>query len=230
MAEGVWTVDSVMPGTLSRVLPLRMTIIRLPDGDLLLHSPTPFSIALKDELERLGRIRHLAAPNVAHWVFLKEWQEACPDATTWAAPGLRQRAQVRRSGLRLDHDLSDAAPAEWSDAVALVEVPGGLGFNEIAFFHRPTRTLVLTDLVVNVESQRLPALLRPLIRLFGSTAPDGMPPPYLRAIVKMRRPAAAAAAERLLALQPERVVFAHGRCFEHDGAAALRRSLRWLLP
>ncbi|MFC7553302.1 hypothetical protein ACFQU7_15195 [Pseudoroseomonas wenyumeiae] len=61
------------------------------------------------------------------------------------------------------------------------------------------------------------------------TAPDGMPPPYLRAVVRMRQQDALRAAEHLLALQPERVVFAHGRWFERNGASALRRSLRWLL-
>ncbi len=229
MAEAVWTVDSVIPGVLERVVPLRMTVIRLPDGGLLLHSPTRFSLALRQELERFGRIRHLVAPNVAHWMFLKDWQDAIPDATTWAAPGLRRRAQVRRSGVRLDHDLSGRAPPEWGGAVTTIEVPGGLGFTEVALFHHPTRTLVLTDLVLNLEARKLPALLRPLARAFGSVAPDGMPQPLVRAIIKWGRPETTAAAERLLALAPERVVFAHGRPFERDATAALRRSLRWLL-
>ena len=229
MAAEVWVVDSEMSGALRRVVPVRMTVLRLPGGDLLLHSPTRFSIALKAALEPLGRIRHLVAPNIAHWMFLKEWQAACPEAVTWAAPGLRQRAPVRRSGVRLDHDLSEPAPAAWGDAVVVVAVPGGLGFTEMALFHQPTRTLVLTDLVLNLEPSKLPPALRPLARALGSTAPDGMPSPLVRAVVKWRRPDAVAAAERLLALAPERVVFAHGRCFERDGTAALRRSLRWLL-
>ncbi len=228
-AEDVFIVDSLMPGLMGTVLPVRMTVIRLPNGDLLLHSPTQFSRRLKSELETLGRIRHLVAPNVAHWMFLQAWQSACPDATTWAAPGLRERSQVRRSGVRLDHDLTDTAPAEWSGAITLVTVPGGLGFREIALFHQPSRTLVLTDLVLNLEAAKLPAVARPVLRLFGVTAPDGMPPPYLRAVVKLRRQDAARAASRLVDLRPERVIFAHGRWFEQDATGALRRSLRWLL-
>lgn len=96
-------------------------------------------------------------------------------------------------------------------------------------FHIPTRTLVLTDMVLNLEAAKLPLLLRPLIRLAGMTAPDGMPPPYLRVVVRLRRREAALAAARLLGLQPERVIFAHGSWFKQDGTAALRRSLRWLL-
>ncbi len=229
VAENVFVVDSVMDGPLGLTPPVRMTVIRLPDGRLLLHSPTRFSGELKRKLEALGPIRHLVAPNVAHWMFLKEWQRGCPEATTWAAPGLRQRSQVRKSGVRLDHDLTDTAPALWGDAIGLVTVPGGLGFHETALFHRPTRTLVLTDLVLNLEAQKLPMAMRPLARLLGIVAPDGMPAAYLRAVIKLRRRAAARAAARLLELRPDRVIFAHGRWFERDGTAALRRSLRWLL-
>ena len=229
VAEDVFIVDSLLPGTVGKVLAARMTAIRLHDGDLLLHSPTRFNSALKRDLDRLGRIRHLVAPNIAHWTFLKAWQEACPDATTWAAPGLRERAQVRKSGVRLDHDLGDTAPHEWGGGIELVMLPGGMGFREAALFHQPTRTLVLTDLVLNLEAPKVPAALRPLARLFGMVAPDGMPPPYLRTLIKLRRQAAAQAASRLLELRPERVIFAHGRWFEEDGTAALRRSLRWLV-
>ena len=229
VADGVFIVDSMLSGLAGRIMPARMTVIRLPDGGLLLHSPTRFSLSLKRQIEALGPIRHLVAPNVVHWTFLPEWQRACPDATTWAAPGLRDRSQVQASGVRLDHDLSDTPPAEWGGAMGLADVPGGLGFNEVALFHRPTRTLVLTDLVLNLEADKLPAPLRPVARLFGITAPDGVPPPYLRAAVKLRRQEAAQRARRLVALQPERVIFAHGRWFERDGTAALRRSLRWLL-
>lgn len=229
VAEGVHIVDSVMQTRLGVALPLRMTVLRLRDGSLLLHSPTQFSETLRREIEALGRVRHLVAPNVAHWVYLKAWQDAFPTATTWAAPGLRARAQVRRSGIRLDHDLGGTAPAAWGGEIETVVLPGGLGFREVALLHQPTRTLLLTDLVLNLEEHSVPAPLRPLARRFGMMAPDGMPPPYLRAVIKLRRQAAADAASRLLAFRPERVVFAHGRWFQENGTAALRRSLRWLV-
>ena len=45
ISEMLFIVDSVMPGVMGMVLPVRMTVIRLADGDLLLHSPTRFSLA-----------------------------------------------------------------------------------------------------------------------------------------------------------------------------------------
>jgi hypothetical protein len=229
VADGLWIVDSGPLRALGIPLPVRMTVIRLGDGAIWLHSPTRYDAALHRAIAALGPIRHLVAPNIAHWTFLKAWQEHCPEATTWAAPNLDKRGQVRRAGLRLDRVLSDEAPDAWARDLRQVVVPGGLGFREVAFFHGATATLVLTDLVLNLEAEKMPALLRPFLRLAGMTAPHGMPPPYLRLAVKLRETDAATAANRLIAMKPERVVFTHGAWFERDGTAALRQSLRWLV-
>lgn len=229
VAEDVFVVDSVLPGLVGRILPVRMTVIRLPDGSLLLHSPTRFTEELRTALNELGTVRHLVAPNIAHWIFLQEWQRAFPDAVSWAAPGLRQRKQVREKQVRIDHELTEQVPEAWGEAITLRIVPGGLGFREVAMFHRASRTLLLTDLVLNLDPATLALPMRAVAEAMGVTAPDGMPPPYLRAAVLLRRQAAAAAAQRVLALAPDRVIFAHGRWFERDGTRRLRRSLRWLL-
>ena len=115
--------------------------------------------------------------------------------------------------------------------IDLIPVPGGLGFTEVALFHRPSRTLVLADLVQNFELPRLPVALRPLARLLGNTAPFGRAPAHLRAVVSAVGKRAQDAASHLVSLRPERVVFAHGHLFEgSDAAGALVRSLSWLLP
>ena len=229
VAESVWIVDSGPLRMLGMPLPVRMTVIRLADGDILLHSPTRFDDGLKRDIERIGRIRHLVAPSIAHWAFLRDWQAHCPDAVTWAVPGLRDRAQVRTSGLRIDRDLGDAPPADWAGDMDQAVLRGGAGFAEVDFFHKPTRTLVLTDLVVNLEAEKLPPLLRPGAWLVGATAPNGKAPVYVRLIILLNRREAAATASRLVNWGPERVIFSHGRWFERDGTAALRRSLDWLV-
>jgi hypothetical protein len=222
-------VDSTIRTPIGLTLPVRMSVIRLPDNDLLLYSPTRLTEGLRAELRGLGRVRHLLAPNTVHWTFLPEWQHAYPDAITWAAPGLRERAQVRRSGARLDHDLGDDLPPPWP-GIEHVVIPGGLGFREIALFHRKSRTLLMADLVLNVPARHVPAVVRPLARLLGAVDSNGAPAVYLRAVVALRRRDAAQAASQVLAWQPERVVFAHGDWFRQDGTASLRHALRWLLP
>ncbi|WP_043357475.1 DUF4336 domain-containing protein [Methylobacterium sp. B1] len=228
VADGVWIVDSGPLRVLGIPLPVRMTVVRLGDGGLWLHSPTRFDPHLYREIAALGPIRHLVAPNIAHWTFLKAWQAHCPEALTWAAPNLRQRRPVRRAGLRIDRVLGDDAPSDWAADLRQIVVPGGFGFREVAFVHGASRTLILTDLVLNLEPEKMPALLRPFLRLARMTRPHGQPPPYLRLVIKLRRHDAARAASDLLTLAPERVIFAHGLWFAGDGAARLRHALRWL--
>src|SRR5215204_3806270 len=106
VADGIWIVDSGPLRVFGLLgLPIRMAVLRLSSGDMLMHSPTRFDARLKAEIEAHGPILHLVAPNIAHWSFLAEWQRQCPDAVTWAAPGLRERANVKASGVRLDRDL-----------------------------------------------------------------------------------------------------------------------------
>ena len=227
VAENLWIVDSG-PQHMGISLPVRMTVIRLSNGDMLLHSPTRYGEALRQAIEALGPIRHLVAPNIAHWTHLKEWQARCPDARTSAAPNLRQRSQVQKAGVRLDRDLTDAPPEEWREDLEQAIVPGGAGFREVAFLHKPSRTLILTDLVQNLEPEKLPLGTRLFARLTGVQAPDGKAPAYLRLVIRLRRAEAKTAVDHLIAWNPHRVIFSHGRWFERDGTAELKRAFRWL--
>ncbi|KAA2235379.1 DUF4336 domain-containing protein [Salinarimonas soli] len=225
VAPDVWIVDSgpIRPGRLA--LPVRMTVIRFPDGSVWLHSPTRWDGKLQQEIAALGPIHFFVAPNVAHWTYLKDWQAQVPGASTFAAPGLRERPQVKASGVRLDHDLGDAAPERWRDVIEQVLVPAAFGFREVAFFHRLSRTLVLTDLVQSLEPDTLPLTTRLFARATGVAAPNAGPPAYLRLALRLGGAPTRAAVERLHALAPERVIFAHGGWFERDGAQALRKAL-----
>jgi hypothetical protein len=228
VAENLWIVDSG-PQHMGISLPVRMTVIRLAGGEMLLHSPTRYADTLRQEIEALGPIRHLVAPNIAHWTHLKRWQARCPEAETSAAPNLRQRAQVQKAGLRLDRDLTDAPPEAWRPDIEQAVVPGGAGFREVAFLHAPSRTVILTDLVQNLEPEKLPLGTRLFARLTGVQAPDGKAPAYLRLVVRLRRQEAKAAVARILAWNPERVIFSHGRWFDRNGTAELHRAFRWLM-
>jgi hypothetical protein len=229
VAENVWVVDSGPIHVAGLVLPIRMTVIRLVSGGMWLHSPTRFDETLRREIEAIGPIQHLVAPSLAHWTFVKDWQEHCPGAKTSAAPNLRQRTQVQAAGVRLDRDLGDVPPSDWAGEIGQVVVPGGFGFREVAFLHRPTRTLVLTDIVQNLEADKLPLGTRLFATATGVLAPNGKAPAYLRLIVRLRRREAAAAVSGLIAEFPERVIFSHGRWFDRNGAAELRRAFAWLV-
>jgi hypothetical protein len=227
VADGIWVVDSGPINAMGLTLPVRMTIFRLGDDDLLLHSPTQFTPQLAQAVEKLGRVRHLVAPNIAHWTFLADWQRAYPDAKTWGVPGLRDRAQVRASAVRIDAELSDTAPAEWAGILDQGIVEAGAGFNEAWFLHRATRTLVLVDLIENLEPEKLRPVARLLMRAAAATR--GTTARYLRVPVRLGGAQTEEAIRAIVALEPERVIFAHGRPFEKNGAAKLKNAFAWLV-
>jgi hypothetical protein len=79
VADGVWVADA--PFSFFGVrLGTRMTVVRLRDGGLFVHSPVPLTPALRAEVDALGSVRHIVAPNIAHHLYVGEWKEAYPDA------------------------------------------------------------------------------------------------------------------------------------------------------
>ncbi len=228
VCDGVWIIDSGPQHLLGLTFPVRMTVVRLVDGGLWLHSPTKHTPQLLAALEALGPIRHLVAPDTAHWVHVSAWRTAVPDAEIWAAPGVVARAQGQGVDLHGARALSATPPDGWAGEMdqALFTGPG---FAEVAFHHRPSRTLVLTDLVQALETTTLPLATRIFASLVRAATPDGATPLHLRLVLGRRRAANRAAAERLIGLDPTRVIFAHGAWFARDGQARLRRALTWLL-
>jgi hypothetical protein len=200
--------------------------MQLGDGGIVLHSPTRYDLALRQEIERLGPIRHIVAPNSAHWSFVKDWKAQVPDALVWAVPGLRQRHQVKKARIPWHGDLGAASIAHWAPDVDQIEVPGIGGFCEVCFFHRKSRSLVVTDLIQNLDDHHQSWVKQLFSRLIGARE---RAPVYLRAVVRLKGEPAKAAARQLVALEPKRVIFSHGQYFEHDAPKRLRKSLGWLI-
>jgi hypothetical protein len=229
-ADRVWIVDGPEIGMhylgLTLPFPTRMTVVRLPSGDLWVHSPIAWSDRLATSLADLGRVRHLVAPNTLHYWYLPDWRDRFPTARTYGAPGVSQTA---RRPLVLDETLGDQAPDAWEDAFDQCLVPGSL-LTEVDFLHRASRTLIITDLIENFEPQRVRnVLLRWLIRMAGAADPDGKAPIDMQMSFRGHRHEVRTAAERMIALAPERIILSHGRCYEANGTAELRRAFRWIL-
>ena len=230
VAEDVWIVDGpeirFSKFGLGAPFPTRMTIARLPDGDLWLHSPTEPTEPLFTSVERIGKVRFLIAPNTLHYWWVPEWKARSPEAEVHAAPGLDKSA---KRTLPIDHVLTDTPPSDWSGAIDQVVVPGDL-LTEVVFFHRASRTLVLTDLIENFEPGRVRHwFLRQISRLGGVTDPDGKAPIDMRLSFWRQRALVRRAVQTMLAWNPERVILAHGRWYDRNGTAELRRAFRWVL-
>jgi len=228
VAPDVWIVDSGPQRLLGLSFPIRMTVLRLADGGLWLHSPVRFTPVLAAALQALGPIRHLVSPGTAHWLHLQGWQAAFPDARLWAPQGVVERARRQGVALRAHGVLDGEPPPDWAGQIAQDRLRGA-GFVEIAFLHAASRTLLLCDTVQAMEPARLPWAMGLLVRALGCAGPAGGTPLHVRLILARHRGDNRAAVERLLARDPARVIFPHGAWFEADGAARLRRAFAWLL-
>lgn len=228
VAPEVWVADGPHISFYRMPFPTRMTVVRLADGALWLHSPIAPQGDLVQQVADLGPVRHLVAPNWLHYAALPDWQAAFPQALTWAAPGVRQRAASHGVAIRWDRDLIPLPPADWGEAIDQLIVASPL-HSEAVFFHRASRTLILTDLIENFEPAKLPLWMRPIVRLGGVADPDGGMPRDIRASFRRGPDDLRNAVARMLLWAPERVILAHGRWYAENGTAELRRAFRWLL-
>lgn len=57
-------------------------------GCLWVHSPVELMPALKANLDALGPVRHIVAPNFWHTRYARQWKDAYPEATLYGCPGL----------------------------------------------------------------------------------------------------------------------------------------------
>lgn len=191
----------------------RMTVLRV-EGQLLLHSPIALQPA---ELEGLGEPRWVLAPNKFHHMFAGAWLERGLEG--FAAPGLEKK----RPELKFEHQVTE--PVEvGGGAVRLIPLRSLPLVNEVALLHKPSRTLVLTDLVFNL-SPRAPWLTRAAMRAAWAT--PGCRCSLLERVF-MNRAAARDDLRGLLELDFDRLVMSHGEVLETGGREALRGAYRWL--
>src|SRR5262245_17012559 len=66
----------------------RMTVTRLGDGALFVHSPVSLTSELRERMDRLGAPRFAVSPNRLHHLYAGEWVSAFPDLDLFLAPGL----------------------------------------------------------------------------------------------------------------------------------------------
>jgi hypothetical protein len=199
-----------------------MTVVRLSNGDLFLHSPIKFDEKLATELRGLGRVRHLVSPNQFHYAHIGEWARTFPETISWASPRVRRRARARHVNVAFTRDLDIGAPEDWRREIDQLLFPGGY-FKEFVFFHNASRTLILTDTIINIELDKISEPWRTATRLAGMYHPYGQIFFGMRLPLLVQRRKAKAAIRNIYAWQPQRIVLAHGRCFDRDIDTVIRR-------
>jgi hypothetical protein len=198
-----------------------MTVVRLPGERLLLHSPVAMTEKLLESVESLGKVTHLYAPNTFHHVWMGEWASAFPSACVHGPSALRKK----RPDLRVDraHDLD--APNELGEVFDEVHIDG-FALEESVLVHRPSRTLVVADLVHNVgrPTDRWTAIYTKAMGFYDRVAISRM----IRWTAFSDRGAARESLDRLAHHPFERLVVGHGSPLDQRAHEAVFGAYEWM--
>lgn len=200
---------------------LRMTVVRLPAG-LLVHSPVSLDEATHRELEAIGAVRFVVAPNRYHHLFAAAYRRAYPDAMLLGAPGLDKK----RADLHFDAIIDDALPPEIYAGFDHQVFHAFAPLNEIVMFHRASRTVLFTDLIFNLASSQT-AFERFVLWLDGAAQGPAVARSF-RLLIRLNRTQARSELARILSWDFDRATMAHGDVIERGAKAAVSRAWSFL--
>jgi hypothetical protein len=225
--DDVWLAEGGLVSFFGFPYPTRSVIVRLAGGELWVWSPVALSAELEAGVRMLGNVGHLVSPNKLHHLFLADWQARFPGARLWGPASVHKK----RRDLTFESALEDVSPPEWGQDLDLAWFTGSPVLDEIVFFHRPSRTVLLADLSENFSEEFLqthwPAPARLLARLWKITEGHGRAPLEWR-LSWIRRGPARQALAKMLDWDPVRVIMAHGEWQRQGGRAYLERAFSWL--
>ncbi len=167
--DTIWTFDQLQ-GVLYVAVPIRMTVVKLAAGGLLVYAPiapTPECIRLVNQLvERHGEVKYIILPTVSgleHKVFVGPFARRFPTAQVFVAPyQWSYPLNLPLTWLGLPPGRTQVLPADSRatpfgdefDYAILGPIQLGLGpFVEVVFYHRRSRTLLVTDAVIAIPDE-----------------------------------------------------------------------------
>jgi hypothetical protein len=194
-----------------------VTIVRLKDGRLVVHSTAPFTAEDLLAIRELGEPAWLLDATLFHDTYAKQGCAAFARIPYLAPRGFRQITGVTTQPL-------DIPPAEWQGELDLVGIEGVPKTREHVFFHRASRTLIVCDLLFHfpADSRGWTRLfvrhVMRLPRLVGMSF-------FLRMMVKDRA-AFVDSLQRILEWDFDRIVVGHGEPVCENARQTLITALR----
>lgn len=202
-------------------LPHQMTVIRLEDDSLFLHSPVKPAAAVLQALQPLGQVRYIVAPSWWHDSYLYEYARAFPEARICAPRAVARAHPEVVVSIVLDED---AVP--WRGEIEQFEMLGvRLFMNEFEFYHKPSRTLVVADAIHSLPNSA-PKFTRLRYRLVRAYPGCNVPRFYRWALKDSK--ALRASVDRMLQLDLARIIVSHCNVIDEDPKACIRQCYAWL--
>jgi len=210
IGDDIWCHDATYTlGALA--IPHRMTVTRGASGGVIVHSPCRPDEATRGALDALGPVESIVWPSWWHDLYFRAWAQAYPRATCYVAPALQRLA----AGDAHVHVLDSSTVPAGLDMVFVDRLR--VWMDECVFLHRPSRSLIVADLVVNVPHS-IPQPARTFFALMGAF-PGPRIPWFYRWVARDRR-RLAERLRRILDWDFDALVMGHGDLVRSGAHAA----------
>ncbi|MBD1584186.1 DUF4336 domain-containing protein [Pseudoalteromonas sp. S16_S37] len=226
IADNIWIFDGEAVSYFSLPYTTRMTVVRFADQSLWVHSPIKLDVHVLSNIKSLGEVKYLIAPNELHHLYVKDWQLQFPQATTLGTAEVIKK----RSDLTFDDTLTEQFSPPWPDDITQLLFTGSPAMEEAVFFHRPSHTLIVTDLIENFSENAFEPPKSWLAKFAGIIAPNGKTPLDWRLSFSFHKDLAREHVENMIAWQPKTIIMSHGEIVYKDAVKFLYRSFDWLHP
>lgn len=212
IAAGLWYLDSHTVGLGGLKGSVRMTVVGNA-GELLLYSPVALDPADVADLERLGQVTRIMAPNTFHHFFLRSCMAAFPDAQVLVPAGLEAKIGPIPGAVTMSRESLSDLPADIERFVFT-----GHKIRETVLFHRPSRTLITADLLYNFQREHQP-LEKAMFRLIGCYGAPRLA--FYHRFVIEDKASVRELIETVHQWRPDRIIMSHGRIVEREDSAEL---------
>jgi hypothetical protein len=224
-ANDIWLVDGPIVRDMGVLFTTRMTIVKLSNGSIWISSPVSVSFDTLKRISELGDVRYLIAATPRHVWRLAPWHTLFPEAQLWASrPTLftLQNGQLPITGY-----LGDTPAKVWSADFDQLEFQGNPFLSEVLFFHKSSHTVILDDLIQRNPPAQRNVLANAILKLEGAEDPDGVVGLDMR-MTFLDRSLARQSLQKLLSWDFDKLIIAHGGCFESEAKQYVKRAFRWL--
>lgn len=223
ISENIWTLEGDPVKLFTIPFGTRMTIIRLNKNILWIHSPVALNSERVNLINELGAVSHLIAPNNLHHLFLDQWSHKFPNAKKWIVHDLVKKfPEMSFTGI-----LKDEPESYWEGEIDQVYFSGSKILPEVVFYHKSSKSLLLTDLIQNHDPLQNNWFWRIVKRLNGILAPNGGVPKDLMLSIR-DRDAAFRSLQKILSWDFERIIISHGICISTNAKEFFQKSFEWL--
>lgn len=224
-AENVSIVEGPPVRDMGFLFTTRMTIVKLSDGALWVSSPVPVPFDALERITELGPVRYLVAATPRHVWRLTAWHALFPEAQLWVArptPFTLKKGRLPVTGI-----LGDEPPRGWADDLDQLAFKGNPLIEEVLFFHKVSRTVIVDDLIQIHPLVEGRPLRNALLKLAGVASPDGGVALDIR-LSFTNRNLARRSLQKLLSWDFDKLIIAHGPCIEKGAKTFVERAFRWL--